>query len=117
MLSVARTQTGRPHAARAAPAGEAALRGLRYLRPLMRHLKKLRSVAAHGNRVLFGDDLVIAYLIAFFNPACRSLRTIEDLSQTPAAQAHLSVARVCRSTAGDAAAVFDPRLLDPLIER
>lgn len=104
-------------AAAAAAAAAASLRGLKYLRPLMRHLKKLRAVAAHGNRVLFGDDLVVAYLVAFFNPACRSLRTIEDLSQTPAARAHLSVARVCRSTASDAAAVFDPRLLDPLVER
>ena len=97
----------------------AALRGLKYLRPLMRHLRKLRSAAAaaHGNRVLFGDDLLVAYLVAFFNPACRSLRTIEDLSQTPALRPHLRVDRVCRSTASDAAAVFDPRLLDPLVGR
>jgi hypothetical protein len=99
----------------------AAVRGLKYLKPLMRHLKKLRAGAAaasaHGNRVLFTDDLVVAYLVAFFNPACRSLRAIEDLSQTPAAQAHLSIARVCRSTASDANAVFDPRLLDPLVAR
>jgi len=120
MLRVAderRDDEHRPVAAAAAAAAALSLRGAKYLRPLMRHLRKLRSVAAHGNRVLFGDDLVVAYLIAFFNPACRSLRTIEDLSQTPAAQAHLSIARVCRSTAGDAAAVFDPRLLDPLIEQ
>ena len=93
---------------------------MKFLRPLMRHLKKLRSAraaaaAAHGNRVLFTDDLLVAYLIAFFNPACRSLRAIEDLSQTPAAQAHLRVGRVCRSTTSDANALFDPRLLDPLV--
>ena len=97
-----------------------AVLGMKFLRPLMRHLKKLRSAraaaaAAHGNRVLFTDDLLVAYLIAFFNPACRSLRAIEDLSQTPAAQAHLRVGRVCRSTTSDANALFDPRLLDPLV--
>jgi hypothetical protein len=98
----------------------AAVLGLKYLKPLMRDLKKLRAAAAaaaHGNRELFPDDLVVAYLIAFFNPAVRSLRTLEDLSAAAAVRAHLSVARVCRSTASDANALFDPTLLDPLVAR
>jgi hypothetical protein len=91
--------------------------GRKYLKVLAGHLKKLRGAYAHGNRVLFYDDLATAYLLAFFNPTCRSLRTIEDLSQTPAARAHLRVARVCRSTASDANALFDPALLEPLVAR
>ena len=38
--------------------------------------------SAHGNRELFLDDVFLAYLLAFFNPTLRSLRTIEDFSQT-----------------------------------
>lgn len=91
--------------------------GRKYLKVLAGHLRKLRGAYAHGNRVLFYDDLVAAYLLAFFNPTCRSLRTIEDLSRTPAARAHLRVARVCRSTASDANALFDAALLAPLVAR
>jgi hypothetical protein len=102
------TQAGERHA----------VLGLKYLRPLVRHLRKLRAASAtHGNRVLFYDDLVVAYLVAFFNPAVRSLRTLEDLTAAAAVREHLSVARVCRSTASDANALFDPALLDPLVAR
>jgi hypothetical protein len=80
------------------------------------YLKKLRALYPHPNRVLFYDDLLIAYLLAFFNPAVRSLRLIEDLSQIPAINQHLSVQAVCKSTLSDANALFDPAYLLPLIE-
>ena len=66
--------------------------------------------------MLFYDDVVAVYLLAFFNPAVRSLRTLEDLSQAPSVQKHLSVTAVCRSTLSDANALFDPSSLLPLIE-
>ena len=61
--------------------------------------------------------MLIAYLLAFFNPAVRSLRLIEDLSQIPAIKQHLSVDAVRKSTLSDANALFDPNHLLPLIER
>lgn len=101
---------------------------------LQRHLLHLRDAYSHGNRKLFYDELVTAYLLAFFNPAARSLRTIEDLSVAEApglgsgrapglgvpglgADGLLQTRKLCRSTMSDANALMDARLLEPLIRR
>jgi Transposase DDE domain len=79
------------------------------------YLVRLRGAHAHPNRVLFYDDVVIAYLLAFFNPALRSLRCIEQASQLPGVNQHLNVAAICKSTLSDANALFDPDLVQGLI--
>jgi hypothetical protein len=88
---------------------------------LQRHLRHLRDAYGHGNRKLFYDDLVSAYLLAFFNPTARSLRAIEDLSQAWAPRlgvdGQLKLRKLCRSTMSDANALMDARLLGPLIAR
>jgi hypothetical protein len=76
----------------------------------------LRAAHTHPNRNLFFDSVVIAYLLAFFSPAVRSLRTLEDFSQTPKMQEQTSTDRIPRSTLSDANKVFDPALLEPIIE-
>ena len=81
--------------------------GAKYVRLLEKLVRTLRdSDPAHGNRSLFLDDVFVVYLLAFFNPLVRSLRTLEDLSQTQHAQRHL-VPRTCladcRSTTADLA--------------
>jgi len=91
--------------------------GGKYIRMLERYAHCLRDTDSHGNRRLFLDDVVIAHLLAFFNPTLRSLRTIEDFSQTRQAQRHLSVRRLCKSTLSDFHRVADPTLLAPIIER
>lgn len=91
--------------------------GKKYLRLLSEHLAVLRRHYAHPNRVLYLDDVVTVYLLAFFNPTLRSLRCLEDASELPAIGAHLAVESVCRSTLSDANALFDPALLIPLITR
>lgn len=91
--------------------------GGKYVRMLEKHVRALRDDAAHGNRQLFLDDVVIAHLLAFFNPTLRSLRTIEDFSQTRQAQRHLSMRRLCKSTLSDFHRVADPTLLEPIVER
>jgi hypothetical protein len=91
--------------------------GGKYIRILEKYSQSLRNTDAHGNRRLFLDDVVIAHLLAFFNPTLRSLRTIEDFSQTRQAQRHLSVRRLCKSTLSDFHRVADPVLLSPIIER
>jgi len=90
--------------------------GGKYIRMLEKHVHALRNSAAHGNRRLFLDDVVIAHLLAFFNPTLRSLRTIEDFSQTRQAQRHLSMRRLCKSTLSDFHRLADPTLLEPIIE-
>lgn len=90
--------------------------GGKYVRSLQAHLARLRAAHAHPNRTLFFDDVAIAYLLAFFSPAIRSLRTIEDFSQTAPMREQTSVDRIPRSTLSDANKVFDPTLLEPIIE-
>jgi hypothetical protein len=93
------------------------LAGVQHAGFLQKHLEQLHSVYHHGNRTLFYDQLVCAYLLAFFNPAARSLRRIEDLSQQWNDSWDHHSTRLCRSTLSDANALMDATLLEPLIER
>jgi hypothetical protein len=90
--------------------------GRDYVRILEGFLGRLRSAYDHPNRVLFYDDVLVAYLLAFFNPALRSLRCIEDASQLPGVNRFFDADAVCRSTLSDANALFDPGHLLPLVE-
>jgi hypothetical protein len=82
---------------------------------LAKHVETLRDSDAHGNRRLFLDDVFIAYLLAFFNPSIRSLRTPEDFSQTRQAQRHLTTPKICRSTLSDFQRLADPQRLAPIL--
>ena len=90
--------------------------GGKYVRSLQAHLARLRAAHAHPNRTLFFDDVAVAYLLAFFSPAVRSLRTIEDFSRTAPMRRQTSVERIPRSTLSDANKVFDPALLEPIVQ-
>ena len=90
--------------------------GAKYVRLLEQQLRNLQGEDAHGNRTLFLDDVFVVYLLAFFNPTIRSLRTIEDLSQTLQAQKHLSVDKICKSTLSDFNQFVDPQRLVPIVE-
>jgi hypothetical protein len=90
--------------------------GGKYVRQLQQYLDQLREEAPHGNRKLFLDDVFVAYLLAFFNPTLRTLRTIEDFSQSRQAQRHLSTTKICRSTLSDFNRLVDPERLAPLLE-
>lgn len=91
--------------------------GGKYVRLLEKELRQLRGEARHGNQRLFLDDVFVAYLLAFFNASIRSLRTIEDFSQTRQAQKHLSVPKIAKSTLSDFNRLADPARLAPIIER
>lgn len=89
--------------------------GGKYLKVLAKHRKRLRKSSNHPNRVLHYDDLFTLLLMGFFNPVLRSLRTLEDASQSPLLQDCLEVERACKSTLSDANACLDPKLLEPVI--
>jgi hypothetical protein len=90
--------------------------GSKYVLLLEKELRQLRSEGDHGNRRLFLDDVFIAYLLAFFNPAVRSLRTIEDFSQSAQVQKHLSLRKIARSTLSDFNQLADPARLEPILQ-
>jgi Transposase DDE domain len=90
--------------------------GATHVRSLGRLIQGLREDDPHGNRELFLDDVFVAYLLAFFNPALRTLRTLEDFSQTRQAQKHLSLAKLCKSTLSDFNKLADPTRLQPILD-
>ena len=79
--------------------------------PLKRQLDRLRSLPAHGNRVLRYHELFLG-LLAFFDPLTRSLRLIEDQGDFGG---RLDLPRLARSTTADALRASDPEHLKPLI--
>lgn len=90
--------------------------GARYVRIIEEHLHALNSHPTHGNRELFLDQLVVAHLLAFFNPAISGLRSIEDVFEHPKNRKRYGTPRLPKSTVSDAQRVFDPELLLPLID-
>jgi Transposase DDE domain len=90
--------------------------GATHVRSLGRLIQGLREDDPHGNRELFLDDVFVAYLLAFFNPALRTLRTLEDFSQTRQAQKHLSIGKLCKSTLSDFNKLADPTRLQPILD-
>lgn len=89
--------------------------GGKYVRLLAKYVQTLRDEDSHGNRTLFLDDVFIVSLLAFHNPLLRSLRTIEDFSQTRQAQKHLTTRRICKSTLSDFHQLADPSRLEPIL--
>ena len=90
--------------------------GWRLLRPLEQWLHTLRQHKAHGNRTLFADQILIAHLVAYFSPALKSLRRIEDVFEHPKVRRKFNSPRMPKSTLSDAQRLFDPSLLTPLID-
>jgi hypothetical protein len=89
--------------------------GGKFVRLLEKQVDQLRDEEPHGNRKLFLDDVFVVYLLAFFNPTVRSLRTIEDFSQTRQVQKHLSIPKLCKSTLSEFQKLADPERLQPVI--
>lgn len=90
--------------------------GGKYVRLLEKQLKQLRGEDEHGNRRLFLDDVFVVYLLAFFTPSVRSLRMIEDFSQTRQVQKHLTIRKICKSTLSDFNQLAQPQRLEPIIQ-
>ncbi len=90
------------------------LDGRRLIRRIDEHLRHLHRQPAHGNRTFFYDQLVLAHLLAFFNPVLHSLRRIEDVFDLPAVRRHFGLGRAAKSTVADAQRLFDPQLLQPI---
>jgi transposase len=83
--------------------------GSRQLLPLQRLLDELGASPAHGNLRVADGHVLVLHLLAFYNPLVRSLRLMEDLSQTPTAAKRLGgLGRVPKSTLSDAHTRVDP---------
>lgn len=101
------------------PPGAEALQGWKYLRRLTPLLARLHDAGCArdkaGNRTLHFDQYGSLILLALFNPLSRSLRARSQASQLQKVQEQLGVKRVSLGSLSEAARVFDPALLAPLI--
>jgi hypothetical protein len=70
----------------------------------------------HANRQLQDDMVLGALLCAFFDPICRSLRLIDQLSEVPGVRELLDCSRVARSTLSDALKRFDVSTIRDAVE-
>lgn len=90
--------------------------GGRLLSLLDEQLADLAKVQVHGNRKLLANHVVVAHLIAFFNAAVASLRTVEDVFEHEQVRRQLRLPRIPKSTLADTQRAFDLTLLQPLVD-
>lgn len=100
----------RPRAPKITEAAPQTCEMLEEIREICRMIHQEMAVA-HGNRDLQDDTVFGALLCAFFQPVCRSLRTIDQLSAVPGVRELLEEDRIARSTLSDALKRFDVKVL------
>jgi Transposase DDE domain len=95
------------------------LHGWKYFRRLAPLLLRLRGAGCDrdraGNRSLHLDQYCGLVLLALFSPVARSLRALSQASGLAEVQRRLGVRRASLGSLSEAAGVFDPDLLLPII--
>src|SRR5260370_306962 len=102
-----------------APPSARALQGWKYLRRLTPLLARVHEDGCArdkaGNRTLHFDQYCSLILLGLFNPLARSLRGLSQASQLKKTQEQLEMKRASLGSLSEAARVFDPDQLLPLI--
>jgi Transposase DDE domain len=102
-----------------APPSAHALQGWKYLRRLTPLLARLHDDGCArdkaGNRTLHFDQYCSLILLGLFNPLARSLRALSQASELKKTQEQLDMKRASLGSLSEAARVFDPDQLLPLI--
>lgn len=98
---------------------ERKLRGFKYFRLIGDLLKSLKTVGTKrdvaGNRELFFDQYATLLLMYFFNPVVDSLRGIQRFTTLAKVQKRCGVKATSLGSLSEAAQVFDPAALEPII--
>jgi hypothetical protein len=101
------------------PLQDTDLKGWKYFRRLTPLLARLHDAGCErdkaGNRQLHYDQYCTLILLALFSPLARSLRGLSQASELKKVQEQLGVGRASLGSLSEAARVFDPELLLPLI--
>ena len=102
-----------------APVNGGVLQGLKYFEQLDQLLKALHEVgcerdAAH-NRKLHYDQYCMLILLFLFNPAVKSLRSLQQISALKNVQKKLGCPRMSLGSFSEAVDVFDPERLQKII--
>lgn len=95
------------------------LQGFKYFAMLDEVLARLHTHGAErdkaGNRCLFYDQYALLLLLYYFNPTVTTLRGVQQLSTLEKVQRLCGVQRTSLGSLSEAARVFDPQLLEPII--
>jgi hypothetical protein len=101
------------------PLNAKALQGWKYFRRLTPLLARLHDDGCQrdhaGNRTLHFDEYGALILLALFNPLVRSLRSLSQTSDIAKVREQLGVRHASLGSLSEAARVFDPDLLLPII--
>jgi hypothetical protein len=102
------------------PLNTKTLQGWKYLRHLTPLLARLHPAGCardkSGNRTLHFDQYCSLILLALFNPVARSLRGLSQASNLKKVQNDLGIQHASLGSLSEAARVFDPELLVPIID-
>src|SRR5580693_608163 len=101
------------------PANAAVFQGLKYFEQLDSLLRRLHEVgcerdAAH-NRKLHYDQYCMLILLFLFNPAVKSLRSLQQTCELKNVQKRLGCPRASLGSFSEAVDVFDPQRLSEII--
>ncbi len=95
------------------------LQGFKYFELLDDLFERLRPLGTErdkaGNRELFYDQYAVLFLLYYFNPALSGLRSIQQFTTLEKVQKVLGVRPTALGALSEAARVFDPRALEPII--
>ncbi len=95
------------------------LKGFKYLKAISKLLEKLHDAGCErdtaGNRTLHMDQYTMLILLYMFNPICRSLRSIQQVSELKKVQKFFGVPRASLGSLSEASTVFDSELLKNII--
>ena len=95
------------------------LEGFKYLKAISKLLEKLHDAGCArdiaGNRTLHMDQYTMLILLYMFNPICRSLRSLQQVSELKKVQKFFGVPRASLGSLSEASTVFDSELLKNII--
>jgi IS4 transposase len=98
----------------------AAVEGVRYLRQIFPVLRQLQGREVErdraGNRRLEYSHYVSLVLLSLFNPLLQSLRGLQQASDLRKVQRILNCSRAALGSLSEAGHVFDPAVMQPLIQ-
>ena len=93
------------------------VRGTKYIADIAKLLKPLHSHHDCANRKLYYDEYVAYLLLYFFTPVIDSLRGLQQVSELSIVKKRFGLKRFSLGSFSEAGRVFDPALLEPIIEK
>lgn len=95
------------------------LEGFKYFKAISKMLEKLHDAGCEGdiagNRILHMDQYALLILLFMFNPICKSLRSLQQVSELKKVQKQFGAARASLGSLSEASRVFDSELLKEII--